>query len=204
MDIDGVILRAVGRATEKYRVWKEIRDYRKPEVRKEMEEAGVYKSLERLDFEESMGGKFRTILLGAGPENQKPMALLCNPEEYIEFKSLGRTMFGDTKRPLAVINFKQLGRDVVALSSDLSRKPVEVLETRIQRDIKRWSEGIRTEDQDMQFIRVQVIGWLLRDYNKRIKPEDRDPFIAATAGAFSKVFGVGGEDREMYNSKIIG
>ncbi len=159
---------------EKYvSIPREIRENRKPEAREEMRKAGVYDSLQKLDFEGSMDVKFRRILMGDVEENQKEFALLSDVREYK--------------------NLRELATDMTDLYFHLLKKPLEVLETRINREIQRYSTEAQKSDWETNFRREGVIKRLLEQYVGRTKPEDRDQLFQAHLKAFQV------RDREDYN-----
>jgi len=150
---------------EKYvTIPREIEANRRPEVREEMAKAGVYDSLQKLEFEGSMGGKFRRILMGDVEDNQKEFALLSDVREY-------RTT-------------REFATDLSELHFYLLKKPLETLEIRINREIQRYSVEAPKSDSETNFRREEVIKFLLRQYGQRVNPEDRDPLFQAHMKAF--------------------
>lgn len=168
---------------------REVKANRTPEAREEMRAAGVYDALQNLELENALGNKFQRILMGDVPENEKCRALLSNLSEYVD---------GEGKP-----NIRQFSSDIMSLSFELKKKPLEVLEARIQTEIPKYLKDFArnfAEDVEngysigrncvtVEIMRKMLIEQLLRDYDRRVKPQDREPLFKA----HMEFFRVGGE-----------
>lgn len=79
---------------------------------------------------------------------------------------------------------EEFGKDLSKFLLDIRKKPIEVLESRILREVQVWGEGLRTSDTETNFRREELINFLLTEYKNRVKTKDRDPRFTAFMRTF--------------------